>query len=134
MYHAWVAMRARCNNPNDSAYANYGGRGIKVCSRWSIFAPFAADMGDRPAGHQLDRIDNEGDYEPDNCRWVLPVENLNNKRTSHRVWWGGESLTITQWAYRLNIHPRTLANRIGRGWPIERAMTTAVQGAFNGHH
>lgn len=126
MYHAWIAMRARCNNPTDSAYANYGGRGIRVCQRWETFALFRLDMGDRPDGHQLDRIDNDGDYEPSNCRWVLPKVNLNNKRTSRRVTWAGESLTVTQWAERMGMHPRTLFNRLGRGWSLERAMTEPV--------
>lgn len=127
LYHAWVAMRARCNNPNDAAFANYGGRGIKVCERWNEFSNFLADMGARPKGYQIDRIDNEGDYEPGNCRWVSPKANLNNKRSSHFLTWKGETLTITQWAERLGIHQRTLFNRIGRGWSMDRAMTAPTQ-------
>lgn len=127
LYHAWVAMRSRCNNPKDAAFANYGGRGIKVCERWNEFPNFLADMGNRPKGYQIDRIDNDGDYEPGNCRWVSPKANLNNKRSSHKVTWKGETLTITQWAERLGIHQRTLFNRIGRGWDLNRAMTERTQ-------
>lgn len=125
-YHAWVAMRARCNNPNDAAYANYGGRGIGVCERWSVFENFFEDMGPRPARFQLDRVDNDGDYTPDNCRWVAQRDNLNNKRTSHVIEHGGERLTVSQWAERLGIHPRTLFNRIHRGWAIDRALSAPV--------
>lgn len=124
----WRSLRARCNNPRDPAYANYGGRGIKVCERWDDFMSFLADMGMRPPGDfELDRIDNDGPYSPDNCRWVPKKVNLRNKRTSHLVTWQGETLTVAGWAERLGIHERTLHNRLGRGWPLERAMTKAVQ-------
>lgn len=122
----WRAMRARCNNPNDPAYANYGGRGIKVCERWDDFALFVLDMGPRPKGHQIDRTDNEKGYSPENCRWVLPKENLNNKRSSRKIDWCGETLTITQWAERLGVKPRTLFNRIDRGMSLDEAMTRPV--------
>jgi hypothetical protein len=125
-YRIWVSMRARCRNPNDAAYANYGGRGIDVCERWEKFANFIADMGLRPAKHQIDRIDNDLGYSPENCRWVTAKANLNNKRTSHKIEWQGETLTVSQWAERLGINQRTLFNRLGRGWPLERAMTAPI--------
>ncbi len=124
VYRVWMSMRSRCNNPNDQAFANYGGRGIVVCERWADFANFIADMGVRPKGFQIDRIDNDGNYEPGNCRWVTAKQNLNNKRTSRKVEWRGETRTLTEWADRLGLHQRTLFNRIGRGWDIERALTT----------
>lgn len=121
-WHAWQSMRQRCENPNDPAYKNYGGRGIKVCDRWGSYANFIADMGLRPPGYELDRRDNDGDYTPDNCQWVSKKANRNNKRNNRVVEWCGESMPVTAWAEKLGIHPRTLAWRISIGWPLERAM------------
>jgi hypothetical protein len=83
-YRAWLNMRQRCNNPNANNYKHWGGRGIRVCDRWNeSFENFLADMGPRPTTvHSLDRIDVDGDYEPDNCRWALPKEQATNKRAN----------------------------------------------------
>jgi hypothetical protein len=80
IYHIWKAMLKRCNNPNDNAYKNYGGRGIRVCDDWTSFETFYDDMGNRPDGLQLDRIDNDGNYEPSNCRWISRAINNSNPR------------------------------------------------------
>lgn len=85
-YRAWVSMRRRCNSPTDRAYPRYGGKGIRVCLRWDDFRTFQADIGPRPSPkHSIDRIDNEGDYEPSNCRWATPKEQSRNTRQNIAV-------------------------------------------------
>jgi hypothetical protein len=84
-------MRERCANTKGANYKNYGGRGIRVCKRWALFENFLADMGERPEGLTLDRIDNEGNYEPSNCRWATYAQQLTNRRARKRVAQGGDA-------------------------------------------
>jgi hypothetical protein len=90
-------MRNRCNNPTNTNYPSYGGRGIKVCKRWDDFTVFLADMGEKPEGKTLDRINNDGDYEPGNCRWATRSEQQKNKRKPKRGWWSEPGRENPRW-------------------------------------
>lgn len=122
----WNTMKMRCTNPNNPVYRHYGGRGIVVCDRWlNSFAAFFEDMGERPSPkHRLDRIDNDGPYSPDNCRWATQKEQCRNTRQNRLITFRDETLCITDWAARLDIHPVTLHLRVKKGWPLDRALTT----------
>lgn len=123
-YRIWADMRNRCENPNNTAHKDYGGRGIKVCERWADFPAFVADMGKRPAGMTIDRVDTNGDYEPSNCRWTTMTEQQRNRRNNHRLRFRGETLTIAEWSERTGIRQATISMRLHRyGWPVERALT-----------
>lgn len=128
-YEVWQKMRTRCLNPKSTHYEHYGGRGIRVCKRWSRFSNFIKDMGTRPtAKHQIDRINTNGDYKPSNCRWVTVREQMNNTRRNCHMTLRGETLTCAQWARRLNIEQHTLRHRVLRlGWSDEEALTRPVQ-------
>lgn len=123
----WRTMRERCNNPKSRDYGNYGGRGIKVCARWDDFKNFAADMGDRPIGHSIDRIDNSRGYEPENCRWATTKQQLNNTRRNRVLSLDGREQTLSQWAEELNMDWFTLRERLRLGWSVERALTQPVK-------
>lgn len=103
-------MVSRCTVKTNASYPNYGGRGITVCDRWRSFDNFAADMGERPAGTTIDRIDNDGNYEPDNCRWATRQEQDSNKSVNVRVTFEGQTLTYAEWARELGT-PATLLRR-----------------------
>lgn len=125
LYFTWRSMRTRCNNPSFKSYANYGGRGVKVCDRWQkSFKAFVEDMGPKPdPTYQLDRIDNDGDYTPENCRWVSRSKNLSNTRRNNLVTYQGETKTITQWASIIGISPNTFKWRV-KNWTLKKTMET----------
>jgi hypothetical protein len=122
-YKTWLRMKERCYNPHKDKYKYYGGRGIKVCARWSKFENFLADMGEKPAGLTLDRVDNDGDYKPSNCRWATLKEQARNKRNNHFLTFRGETRTLTEWARTLKIPQPTLSRRLIDGWRVEDALT-----------
>lgn len=123
MFLAWCGMRRRCSNPSDKAYPSYGGRGITVCERWQSFENFLHDMGYRPKGKSLGRIDNDKGYSPENCRWESSRQQNNNKRNNRHIEALGESLTLPEWARKTGLSVATIESRIARGWLPERALT-----------
>jgi len=123
-YSSWLHMSDRCNNSNNDSYHNYGGRGIKICERWADFENFLEDMGERPEGTTIDRIDVNGNYEPSNCRWATIKEQRNNKRGNQKYNYNGETLTISQLSEKYRIERAKLAYRLKSGWPIEKALNT----------
>jgi hypothetical protein len=122
-YSSWLSMIARCFNKSHKAYHQWGGRGITVCERWkSSYTLFLDDMGRRPSRtHSIERINNNGNYEPGNCKWATPEEQSNNTRRNHLLEFNGKTLTIAQWGKVTGLG-RNLYNRIYNGWPIERAL------------
>ena len=126
-YKTWSGMKARCNNPNSSHYEYYGGRGIKVCPEWdgpNNFEKFLEDMGERPDHMELDRIDPNGDYTKENCRWVSRLENINNTRRNKYITYLDKTLTISQWAREIKADPSALYHRLFiQSWPVEKALT-----------
>jgi hypothetical protein len=127
LYWIWAAMIKRCNNPNDKGYKNYGARGIKVCERWHIYTNFLADMGPRPEGLMLERIDNNAGYNPENCKWATRKENNSNRRNCIYLSHNGEKVTLKEYCRRLGLRYRPIVKRIqDRGWSIERAISVPV--------
>lgn len=125
IFAVWSSMVKRCRNPNDRAFKDYGGRGIKVCDRWlTSFENFLADMGEPTPGMQLDRIDNEGNYEPRNCRWVTSKQNCRNRRSNVFIEYQGQRKSIAEWAELAGLERKTLEYRLRAGWPAERALNT----------
>jgi hypothetical protein len=125
-YKVWTQMKLRCANPQMRNYKHYGGRGITVCSRWTeSFDNFYADMGPRPTNkHSIDRIDNDGPYSPDNCRWATQDIQMSNRRGNRHLTYNGKTLTITQWAKELGISRTTIRTRLNAGLPPETILST----------
>lgn len=111
-YRIWASMIQRCTNKKCGGYENYGGRGIAVCERWLKFKNFVADMGQRPDGKSIDRKDNDGNYEPSNCRWATKAEQEKNKRTNVFVTHDGRSQTIAEWCRELSVSHATIKRRL----------------------
>lgn len=126
-YRTWSGMRQRCHNPSNKGYFRYGARGIYVCDRWrDSFENFLADMGRRPGPeYSLDRIDNDGPYSPDNCRWATGSEQANNTRRNAVLEIGGERATVSEWASKVGVTPHLIFNRLAKGWSPRDAVYRA---------
>ena len=122
-YRIWKNMRGRCNTPTDSDYADYGGRGIRICDRWTDFAAFFEDMGQRPEGHSLDREDVNGDYDPSNCRWATDKQQANNKRSNYLIEHGGVTRTLMQWCEIYGLDHSKVWYRLKTGRSFEEAFS-----------
>ncbi len=130
LYSIYTNMKYRCNNPNIPEYSNYGGRGIKVCDEWShdydAFYDWAMSNG-YSKDLTLDRINNDGDYSPSNCRWATKIVQQNNTRANIFLEYDGKRLTLAQWARELGVNYQMLRYRYRAGWDTERILTTASQ-------
>jgi hypothetical protein len=125
LYDLWCAMIQRCEREEHQHYHRYGGRGIKVCERWRHdFDAFRSDMGERPSrAYSIDRIDNDGDYEPGNCRWATRKEQGTNRSATRHLTHQGRTGTIDEWAERSGVSRTAIHCRLQRGWTVEEALT-----------
>ena len=124
LYEMWRCMKRRCSDPSFRGYQYYGGRGITVCDRWKkSFLTFVADMGPKPPGHTIERIDNEKGYGPDNCKWATPRENCRNKRNNVRLTANGKTQVMAAWVDESGLPTSTIAQRVSRGWSAQKAVT-----------
>lgn len=137
LYSVWASMRKRCNSEKDDSYKHYGGRGIKVCDAWNNsfeeFYKWSMENGYKE-GLSIDRIDVNGDYYPENCRWATWIEQANNTRKNKFLTFNGETYTMAEWARITGIPEGVIQLRLSRlGWSVERALTEKVRGK-NGHY
>lgn len=126
LYRIWIYMRRRCTRPSISCYEGYGGRGVYICEEWyndfSVFQAWALANGYKD-NLSIDRIDVNGGYTPENCRWADAKTQASNRRSNRKITFQGETLTLTQWAERFGMSRQGLSDRLSRGWPVERALT-----------
>lgn len=136
IYAVWCSMKARCLNKKNIRWPDYGGRGITVCKEWLSFDQFYKDMGDTPfKGAQIDRVENSGNYEKNNCKWSTRSENGNNKRSNAILEIKGVKHTVAEWSQITGISYKTLYGRVfGYGWPIERALNEPIHNNYNGRY
>lgn len=126
-YKIWSSMKNRCNNQRDPAYVWYGGRGIKICVRWMKFENFLADMGEHPEGMSIERKDNNGNYELENCKWATREEQGRNTSSNVFITFNSETLHVSEFARKVGMSPACLHSRLRYGWSIERALNEPVR-------
>jgi hypothetical protein len=128
-YGSWAAMKSRCLNLNDPAYSRYGGRGIKVCSRWQdSFENFLSDMGHKPKNTTIDRYpDNNGNYEPANCRWATWKEQNRNRKSNLLILFNGKNQCATAWSEELGIPLHVITTRINAGWSSDDTFNKPIR-------
>ena len=126
-YQSWSHARNRCRNRNNPDYADYGGRGITFCKRWDSFELFLQDMGPRPDGTSLNRLENNKNYEPGNCAWSTDPEQQRNKRNVVRLTYAGRTQTLPAWAEEKQLGLETVRERLRKGWTVEEALETPVR-------
>jgi hypothetical protein len=126
-YFIWRSIIERCTNPNNKDYKYYGGRGINICPEWRYdFKRFILEMGRRPSGLTIDRIDNNKWYSKENCRWVSQKTQNNNSRNNTILTFNNKSHTISEWGGILNINPGTISMRLFRKWSVMDSLTKSV--------
>lgn len=128
IYRIWRSMMQRCYDKNSHAYSRYGARGISVCERWQDFEKFYADMGDRPEGMSLERVDNDGDYSPENVVWAGAKAQARNRRSTVYLEHDGQRKSMAEWAEETGVKIATLWARVNRGMPVDIALTKGVRG------
>lgn len=126
-YGSWKAMIARCNDATDKDYSCYGGRGIKVCERWHDVRSFAADMGEKKRGESIDRIDSNGNYCPENCRWTDAMGQGEHRRNAHLLTIDGETMHLRQACRKFNISETTLGKRLSSGMAANDAVNKPIR-------
>jgi hypothetical protein len=132
-YNAWKQARMRCQNPRNARFKDYGGRGITVCERWQKYENFLSDMGPRPSPlHSLDRENNDGNYEPGNCRWATAEQQQRNMRNNNWITAFGETLCLQDWVRRTGLDSKTIRWRIATGWTPEDALSTSPGSRYAG--
>lgn len=133
-YDIYHGMLQRCENPKVKSFACYGGRGIGVCKEWKGklgFLTFLNDMGEPPSfNHSIERIDNDGNYSKQNCRWCLKAEQASNKRNSVKLTKDGQTFTATEWARKLGLGKDTIHRRLRKGWSIEECFSNKKKNQF----
>ena len=126
-YSSWSSMKSRCSNKKDPSYSRYGGAGISYCTAWEDFNNFYSDMGERPEGQTLERINNELGYTKENCRWATYKEQARNRSDNRLVTLFGETLCFLDWCNKLGMPRTAVSKRIARGWTEHKAFTTPVR-------
>lgn len=121
-FRIWAGILQRCNNPNNHDYKYYGGRGITVCSEWESFEQFYKDMGSKPRGFTLDRINNNGNYKSENCKWASRKEQANNTRRNRPILYNGEIKPISHWVKELGLSSHTVYRRLNKGYNIDEVF------------